>query len=483
MEADVRGQCVTDSFRWPLEYSAGARGLDALLAKLLAGINLITDFSGIGQAEAAVHYVQVALKLLGHSGFRGVQVTRSSDILASCRRVLAAIRDATGSGCCILGDMTKGMDQSVLKDIRALQDEHRKMIRSTYRSQQVRKQHIRKLGRKFLKAARARIVAQLPEASEVMAHCYTCKRKCNAFPKTSEPVGLTGNISGTMCTPWSRMGKQFGWLDPASIPFLVLTSDILVAKYAFVIIECTPGFDVDALVMLFPECTVRAVTFSPHQLGFPQRRERVYVVVLRDEKLKWRLDYNIKNFSDQFFREHLLFDAEDYLRAPESSLSEFRKFLASAQHMPEHVDGGGSQWPWLSVIGGSKKRRLQQKEATAATQGFGKHSHLFWDLRQSSLFTHYVETDILPTFLRRTFVWSNFSRRPVHPHEALEAQGVPIFVPAGSPFQCLWRDVLSGHSAVSLAKCQSFAGNAMHAAAVGSVFLFMCCNTDLQAAA
>ena len=75
-------------------------------------------------------------------------------------------------------------------------------------------------------------------------------------------------------------------------------------------------------------------------------------------------------------------------------------------------------------------------------------------------------TPMMPALLRGSILWSMSARRPCHPEEHLEVMGYNMF----GPDCCACASVLSS---LSDAQQRSVSGNGMHAAAIGSVLMFL----------
>lgn len=89
------------------------------------------------------------------------------------------------------------------------------------------------------------------------------------------------------CTPYTRRGKQNDLLDPRAQSFLHLIDCVQQIQPPFVVVENVVGFDVSQtysqmkLAWERSGYQIETLTVCPTDLGWPNRRPRVYVVATR----------------------------------------------------------------------------------------------------------------------------------------------------------------------------------------------------------
>ena len=109
--------------------------------------------------------------------------------------------------------------------------------------------------------------------------CATHKQCC------LEPDVISGDVSGTPCPPWSRMGKRLGWADGRAMVTCAWVAKLLEQKLTWAVHENVSGFDVGALdYALQRQYHICHLSLSPADLGFTlSRRPRLYSILVRKD--------------------------------------------------------------------------------------------------------------------------------------------------------------------------------------------------------
>ena len=149
-------------------------GKDAMLDKIISGVELSTDFSGVGCAEHAGHYINAALRLTGDlaEGAKGIAFSRCGDINSACRK---ALRLGAHDNQCIFGNAQDRLPDGMLHDVKALWHKAQTQIDTNA------------AGKWFLEAA-AKIMLDVSSAnSKIQAWCFACRRRCPLGRKRLPP--------------------------------------------------------------------------------------------------------------------------------------------------------------------------------------------------------------------------------------------------------------------------------------------------------
>ena len=134
--------------------------------------------------------------------------------------------------------------------------------------------------------------------------CHTHKQCC------LEP-DVAGDVSGTPCPPWSRMGKRLGWADGRAMVTVAWIAKLLEKKLTWAIHENVSGFDVAALdYALQQQYHICHLNLSPADLGFTlSRRPRLYSILVRKDAVSLVREPHVawESFKSLIFAFYLFF--------------------------------------------------------------------------------------------------------------------------------------------------------------------------------
>ena len=416
-------------FDWPakgLESIAAAckcRGRDAMaylqgLMSCSAEIVLTTHFSGMGTSEMALAMIEDMLQQHGIS--LPMRVHSATDFNQDCRKVLMSYQPPHGPEH-VFGDILDRLPE---------QAKDRLIARQLYYKQQfekasgngasphggVSKRNLaREVGNRFIQET-INILLQERGMLCDQAFCYRHECNCPIFPD-----GLAGHqfhleIAGSVCTPWSLQGAGLGWLDPASLPFMVWAIQLKKAQPHAFLHECTPSFPVDVLAQIVDEFKVEAATCCPTDFGIPQSRRRVYRKGSHITKVTRVLDYNMTVLQEVFFRVPAI-DGTAYFCAPAAEVQAYISEMAQARGIPPHPRG--KTYACRDVLCIGDKVRLEGYEDLARTNGYceGFLVNITQNCWHGSLMRW------CPALLRRSTVFSDKENRVLIPREHLAVQG------------------------------------------------------------
>eukprot|EP00438_Fugacium_kawagutii_P020741 Skav225297 [mRNA] locus=scaffold4099:493490:495811:- [translate_table: standard] len=400
-----------------------------VLHKFGCGIDLRTDYSGLGTAETALSFIHTALGRLGH-------------------RVEAGAVTASAAG--IFGDILDRAPQKGLARVKALQEEYRKR-----RDLQCRKarlpyaQVVARLGREFMREAWQILEeAEHQEAVSDLAYCYRHQGYC-MLPRSSDmsfDVKMDG--AGPSCFDFSGLGNTEGWLGESAIPFLVYLRERMRRPVHVVTLENVDNFD-DPLVgeLVAPTYILKVLSVDPVMFGLPSTRSRKYMLLLRKGFVQWAPE--VAKDPETAFR--ILFcrpvplDGSVFFSAPASYVESFHKVWAKQK---------------------GKCRDLAQ---------LARDELRFYVMNVTQTAARSPCVSLIPALIQNSTLFSMQHQRTMTLPEMLEVQGFPIFVPPDCPYVCPFQKELVGDDfeyKPPPANLRSMIGNSMHFQAIGHVLLF-----------
>ena len=228
---------------------------DRLRALFHRGIVITTHYSGTGSAEMAVKGIERAVahdvraSTPGGAGYRGVTFHSACDIDARCQYVLQNHRPEHRAAHCF-GDLCSFPPLDLMVRLRTALKRYQqklrvKLARRKKRVAATKKPLHRSVSAEWVGEAMAILSEWQPTRTE-RQRCLVHRTDCPSWPP-SDAGCLHVEVSGVNCQPWSRAGKQLGWLDDRSLPCLILLRKILVCEPGGVCLECTPGFNDDTV--------------------------------------------------------------------------------------------------------------------------------------------------------------------------------------------------------------------------------------------
>ena len=470
------------------------------------GVCVTTHYSGMGTAEDAAEYaLTFGAQAAGLPSDIPFAAYSASDSSAPCRQVL--IRN--GKAQHIFGDILDRLDSSILDALKSTLQAH---ISRFYESVEElgngaseddgsamgRKGLLDEIGRQWCAEAK-RILQKQNFSDKTTAWCFKCKRSCPCFPSKAKLEDMLFiEISGTTCTAWSSMNQSaLGWLDVSSIACLTWCRMVQCLEPHIVIHECVPRFDSTMLSKhIGSKYAVESCIFTPVQLGFPSNRNRRYTVCMlvgrrhddfHECSLRITRPYAIDTFREVAFRD-LRVDCRVYLQAGKERQHQVYISQATKKHLPGEWCLA-QKFSWIRLMGRGDRRRLAEwgvraaalalsagsSTAATATESDRGNPFMCVNAQQNASFAKARHTNIMPTLMRGSRIYvctPDFAWRPCLAEELLCAQGLPMFggAKAASPLAQTMNIMVPSLEIAETQIC-AFAGNSMHHAAVGSVFL------------
>ena len=246
---------VDDALMWPAHFSKAMQDnrlrcgfFERLVETLGKGLDMSTDYSGVGQPEISMNNIVAHLRQIGMNVGQGVRCVRASDISAVCRRVLLAHVDGPEH---VHGDLLHRVPDSfglaVQQAVATCKEHAENMIASGERPAISYKWTGQMMEDKLV--ALLKHVGR--DSEPMLAKCFRCNKKCRI---SASPEGdrLSLHVAGICCYDWSSRGKRRGWSGATSIVFAEWLRERRVLAEDIIIVECTRDFKPKVPQLLTP---------------------------------------------------------------------------------------------------------------------------------------------------------------------------------------------------------------------------------------
>ena len=408
----------------------GERGM----SHVRRSFRLTSYFSGLGTVEVALDCLQVAAACLGLGGF-GAESMSACEPSRKCQKVLRKRLD----GKCVFSDIL---------DIFSMGSTLRQSV-------------IQEDGRlNFLKAQEL-----VTQRSVGTAFCVGHGQRCRV---PSPDI----DISGSPCTPWSRMlgATRLRRQHPLTLLLLAWCHLVLCLEIPLGIHENVVGFDVEVVrEMLGDSYEVVVLRCSPADWGFEfMARPRVYTLCIRKDK--WQITCDIQQTYQEVRHltriKHLkgLTPAWPWRASSEQTMAEENRVRVH-HHLPP-LTSPSADWSYLLTSKQKGYLDHHQKRWQTQHQGvdFSVHPDCVLNLSHGPYVSRASRKQI-PTFCRSSsLIWSPHRKRWLLNEEKAAAMGYPVFLDLAGEAGVALDDLVvqGGRTAI---------GNAMHVSCVGCVFL------------
>ena len=470
------------------------------LTNLRGGLQLTTDYSGIGSPEEAL------TQMLGVASHMAASVNedfpephhfcsvRVGDIARHCRQILEAHVGFLKPRC-VFGDILDRCPQEAQQQMSAVLEDAAKKLGKHAADKKAKRARL-EVGRDAIREMASFMldVSAAGDVREVTAHCDVHQGKCHVIHRPREGFeGLHVHIAGVNCYDWSSMGSKTGWLGESTPIFMQWVRERKLSLEDLVIVECVLHFDHEMLAeLLQDEYDLKVVRVSPVLFGEPTERHRKYMLLLRKGRLTWHPSVEddegeIEAAFNRLFARTAGLPVECKFRAPASYLDDFCDDLAIRMKMPRRTSSG-KRWSCFQLATPAVRASITGHEAALSERIGSDASHLGWicNLSQRPGYLPAVQ-NFVPALLRSSKLWLFALRRWPLPLELLEVQGFNIFGSASC------RQVRSGRVSseeecelADQARCgfahafnmlmphqlQSVSGNGMHLRVIGAALLF-----------
>ena len=348
-------------------------------------------------------------------------------------------------------------------------------------------------------------------------HCKVHGQQCFVSPRHDPRYRSSYwiEMSGNTCCPWSGMSTHNGWLDVATLPFLVWGFSTRFYEPDSVFQENVPRFPESELMSIIGDMSegvlkdihtrplvaseeveprrykMHAQVFSPVDLGIPSQRMRQYTALHLSPWVQFDLGVS---FEDVCFRA-LETDASIFLNAfPKHVRCQELQLMFKLRAKGCSTDALDDQMVCdRSALNNGDHGRLEswhcwsRAPKNGLQDGSGKWTSSFAlvDLTQNARFSNRANAGSMPCLLTGTLLWDLVNEQlvPAAVHWLAQgfahpaAEGVSEDNRAAWPFSKSLLDP-SSDAALSYKHQRMLTGNAMHWSSVGAWLLFNFSCTD-----
>ena len=487
-------QCFDWAQHFLHELESDKESFARLLENIRGGLNIRTHYSGM---DAPVEALRTLLEVIAASGLpvtpeESMHLSHAADMWQPAQKVLCSLPHGPSH---VFGDILERWGPQVVGELEAIEAE----VETNY---EVAKEKIMTLvqdptkAQKQLRTLRAdmseqtidRMMACLEAHKGVLQDCTSqcCKhqRKCRTMDVTQEPGKLTCAVAGASCVEFSTMGGQRHFSGKTAKVFLSWLAErkTVADSEAFFLVENVPQFSayIDKFATLLPDHSIQTVQLSPHLFGFPNTRNRIFVLFL-NTKQGYRLRKPFCETSFQRFQRSVVLDGDALFMAPVEEVKLHQAARSRAQSDRSTVAANAAE---ASMGVGSRMRLEGHVQAEAERMMAAKRKHddhevsgdkpRIVNLTQTSQFS--TPSQLMPALLTRCEMFSFRHRRSLIPYEHLVTMGMPMYpelqgTGAGSLAQVL-HNLRQADELTDIALLK-LAGNAMHQTPIGVVLGFI----------
>ena len=422
-------------------------------------VHLTSSYSGIGVAEVAAHFVQDAMKQSGLA----IQVESHSQTEknAQCYPLCAAAH--------VFGDLFDRVPEKVVTKLTKLQDKHIKRLQTGADKQKKKgkgRQHFDP-GSDFVVEAMKYLDSMAGDVQSQLL-CAVCDHPCEWHPPACSEREIWVETAGNTCTPWSRRGKQEGWLSRESLPCLIWAASLKHCPRGppdVIVNECVEEFPAEFFFhTVFPGSVVMSCVYSPTDFGIPTNRPRRYSLVFpKPTSLLLRhIEFSGSALTAIAFR-RLHLKASVYLQAPPEEVKVFCDELANLRGLPARPEG--FTYACKAVMPPGDRIRMESQRESLLQSGVADLDYVV-DCSQTNNFAHPMQ--VMPTLLRNSSLFSLRGDRLFLVEELMAAQGLPRYLP-DDMMERLW-PYRGTHAFLQWMKekdIRTSLGNAMHVSQIG----------------
>ena len=211
---------VADSFNWALHFigsmyllgllSIGIDLSERLLNRLRTGLQMVTDYSGMGCPEEALRLI---CKAFEEDVTAGVSFLRAGDVNPICRAVLAAHQGFTAPFC-IFGDILQRCPPAILKKVQRISEKMKARARNAMARGMDHKSAMSKYALMFMNKGMEAMMESIGDfnPADCVAHCFKHAQQCRMFPDNGDGQNgsrLRGCVAGKAQTLFFLFTKTF----------------------------------------------------------------------------------------------------------------------------------------------------------------------------------------------------------------------------------------------------------------------------------
>lgn len=451
-------------------------------SNLSRGVNLFSDYSGMGSFEQCAKQLRESLDHLGMTIGHGFKSIRACDSASIPRQLLETHTEGPEKPRHVFKDVLEQVPEKTLEVIDRIHTWYKARYDERLASGEERGSLQRELGREMVSEIRKRLRdVEFGVTGRCSVHGSCC-------PLVDEDACIVGGVSfwcaGTTCTDHTSTNQNHpGVFGRTIIPLLVWCQAVATKLPDVVLHECTPLFPVWILELFFEEhYRIHSRVWCPTDAGIPMRRKRVYTLCFRRGTMMPvapNYAYDCQGFEDMFFRD-VAVDASVFFWAGSKQSRRMVDCLAHARKIfYESTDDVSVR----DVMPPSHVERLDAYIRLAKQDVHSADAAWFANLTQSPDSRKALAKDILPSMLRgtRTFLLpvgkGEGCARYMEPSECMSSLLLPTHTWGGSatstdligpPHALCFAD---GISRLSFTQVRALCGNGMSLIQLGACML------------
>jgi hypothetical protein len=427
---------------------------------------MVSDYSGMGGAEMAMHSVVSALASVIHITLE-TTFWRACDSDRSCQTVLSA--EGAAGPKHVFPDLTSRVSDwtnTQMKRVISHSTAHIGMKRFNGMAER----DAVKVVSAWARGALVDIMDKATFDDDKREYCYKCDdNRCRVYGPPGFRQGfLRLAVAGTTCTSWSSMGTRRMWASDTAVPFMVWLFEVRATLPHMVVHECTPEFDwVVFNVVLGAFYVISTIVFSPVQLGIPASRPRRYTLLVLRTSATLTLSLTTTTFAELFYRQCSVL-GHVFWSAPSNLIAKYIDDLRTKLLLPEHRPDG-SEWTMLQAMSSAKRGSVHRLQRLCSRMQLP----LKYIVNLSQSAARFRSTEYVPALTTNTVaLWSMPCQRLLIPAEYLSVQCIPIFDDNRELESRFAIERLTLNGKLSNKAVSRLAGNGMNLAAAGAVLFF-----------
>ena len=279
---------------------------ELLVLVLNAGIDVYTDYSGMGMPELCLA-MMTALMASSCPGCQpDVKLIRCGDIDSDCRGIMDH-HQSTLESTCTFGDLRDRVPRQFRVSAEDMHSDFNQVYQQRLEQGECQQLLVVELGRALANKASNEVKDYVNAHRESLlgstAYCYKHSRQCPVYkglPEQRSNGRRSLAVAGITCKDWSVRGTRTGLLGPSFVPCICWFFQMMVLLPDYIAIECTANFDSDTLSsMLNPLYVFYSWVFSPVIFAIPSQRVRKYMIARR-APCKFHLSFDWEGFGSIF---------------------------------------------------------------------------------------------------------------------------------------------------------------------------------------
>ena len=326
-------QCFAWAQHFLQQIQKSPASFSRLVDNITKGLNIRTHYSGM---DAPVEALATIVDAIAQTGVpvtpeANMHLSHAADIWQPAQKVLRALPHGPQH---VFGDILERWGPDVASKLEHIEEEietnfeiaKEKIVALVHDSAKAQKQ-LRALRADMSEQTIDRMMSCLEKNTHVLqgstSQCVKHGRLCATTDRSREPGELTFAVAGASCVEFSTMGGQRHFSGKTAKFFLSwLVERKVLGDEAFFLVENVPQFSayIEKLATLLPDHSIQTAQLSPHHFGFPNSRNRIFVLFL-NAKMGYRLQRPFCEASLQCFHRSVILDGDALFMAPADEVS------------------------------------------------------------------------------------------------------------------------------------------------------------------